>query len=704
METRSDRGLSIRFQLIVFFGLLFLISISGITTMLVARLRSTLRAEERKNLETIAENQALLFEGKFIQQQKLYAEVLSRRSIVADENTSIWEKVQDVQDELARNTDKGWNRIAIAGNDGEGFRTDGSVMHAQEFEWFKSSIQGNFHFMAPYLSYKNKKLVCTMSVPIYSQNKKIIGAFAVVYDGLRISRAVADVRFGKTGFVYILNTDGRTISHRDDNVVMEHSNMYEWSKEKPELKSIGDFEHQAVMASGKGVGTFVLDGTKKIAAYAKIPSMGWTMVSVIDYDEVFGPINSLIFIVAIVVLLIILITLGIISVTSVRLSSPLKQATNQLKNISEGDGDLTVQLQLKGSTEIRQLAEYFNITTEKIRSAISTVWRSSDKMKQIGIDLANNMSETASSVNQINANVEHVKEQTIEQSKSVDEASTTVRHIVETLHKLSTRIEAQAGSVSNSSSSVEQMISNMLSITQTLEKQDGAINNLSRATDNGKNVVINSNAVTQKIGDASSLLIETSSIIQSIASQTNLLAMNAAIEAAHAGDSGKGFAVVADEIRKLAEESSVQGKTITKTLKNLISEIDLLKASSSEVENQFNTIFELAEQVKETSAVVMDAIIEQRSGNAEILDAMKVIKTTTQDVKENSAEMIQGAELVVGKMQKLNTLTDVLTNSITEIAAGMSQIHIAISNVTHITLKNKSAIDQLSVEVGKFRV
>ena len=250
----------------------------------------------------------------------------------------------------------------------------------------------------------------------------------------------------------------------------------------------------------------------------------------------------------------------------------------------------------------------------------------------------------------------------------------------------------------------EEMVVNIASIGQTLGKTDSVIKDLTSATNDGRAALVTSNTVTQKISEESGSLMEASSVIQHIASQTNLLAMNAAIEAAHAGEAGKGFAVVADEIRKLAEDSAAQGKSITATLKTLSGEIEALSSSAKTAGEKFQVIFTLSNQVKTMSTQLTEAMREQENGSNEVLSAIKDINNVTVEVQEGAEEMLKGGESVAEEMRTLDNLTSLMSNSMKEMALGAVQISNAIQGVHEISQKNKKSIEQLVGEVRKFKV
>ena len=691
---------SIKARMMIIFGSLIVVALSLLSVFVLYQSQRAVIEKVTAHLLDKTNDTAVILDGE-IEQWFEYLDGIASQQILHNTSVNYAEKARVLEELSKENAEV----IAFVIIDPKGIYhlPDGQQFDVSGQKWFKDAQGGTKrYFSEPFRDIETGKLIAQAVVPIMGKNNTFMGVLAAVFDGYTLSNMIDTIKVGKTGGCFIISESGVNIANRNRDLVANQFNAIEAAKTDKSLANVATVIEDFLKSDATEIRYYTFMGTQDIASAAVMKTTGWNVVIEAPVKEFLDTINVLRIGVIIAALLILLTALVIVSIFSRKLVRPIQNSVPVLHKIAQGD--FTVRLPISGNDEITDMFEYFNETIEKIGISIQSVGVNSNVMEEIGHELASNMTETANTVHQISANIEGVKQQALTQAASVTETATTIEEIVRTIKQLNNSIETQAASVAQSSSSVEEMVANIASIGQTLGKTDEVIKSLTTATGDGKATLVTSNTVTQKIAEESGSLMEASSVIQHIASQTNLLAMNAAIEAAHAGEAGKGFAVVADEIRKLAEESSMQGKTITATLKTLSGEIETLSASSKTVEEKFNAIFSLAEQVKEMSASLTEAMREQENGSKEVLTAIKSINTVTIEVQAGSEEMLKGGEGVAEKMQKLDSLTRVITESMNEMASGAVQINNAVQEVNEITQKNKRSIENLAAEVGKFKV
>lgn len=291
----------------------------------------------------------------------------------------------------------------------------------------------------------------------------------------------------------------------------------------------------------------------KISYVKLLKEWNWIVGTGVYIDDIAANVKKIVYPIALAVgILLICICVFMYVLVSRLIVRPVNHTVAMLKEISEGEEGLTKRFDVKSADEIGNLAVYFNLTLDKVRDLVLGIRKQSGILSGIGLDLTSKMTDTSASIDTINTNIQSVKNQTLNQSASVNETNSTMEQIA--------HIDHQAASVTQSSTAIEEMLANIASVSQTLMMNAENMTELTSASGEGRTDLTAVTSSIREVAKESEGLVEISEVIQNIASQTNLLSMNAAIEAAHAGDSGKGFAVVADEIRKLAESSGAQAK------------------------------------------------------------------------------------------------------------------------------------------------
>ncbi|MDR1287479.1 MAG: methyl-accepting chemotaxis protein [Treponema sp.] len=547
-----------------------------------------------------------------------------------------------------------------------------------------------------------KTLIMTFYVPVISDvSGQAVGVVGININLNPFQELLKTITPYETGYVALYSGDGTIVAHPEDERLGQkfHSHL---------LQLFGDGGVKIIedsLQSGKPVLT-----SSKVDIIQSYPfpigetGVNWALVSLAPVKSVMASVTAMTtftIALAVIALVIAAVVTHFIAGSTVK---PIISVSSTLKDIAEGEGDLTKTIAHKSNDEIGDLSHYFNQTLEKIKNLVITIKKQTMALFNTGNDLASNMVETASAMNEITANIQSIKGRVINQSASVTETNSTMEQITNNINKLNEHISAQSSSVDQSSSAIEEMLANIQSVTDTLVKNAGNVKDLAAASEVGRSGLQEVATDIQEIARESEGLLEINSVMENIASQTNLLSMNAAIEAAHAGEAGKGFAVVADEIRKLAENSGEQSKTISTVLKKIKESIDKITKSTGEVLKRFESIDSGVRVVSDQEENIRNAMEEQSTGSRQILEAIGKLNEITRMVKGGAEEMLEGSEEVIQEGKNLEMATQEITNGMNEMAAGADQINAAVNGVNTISGDNKQNIDVLVQEVAKFKV
>jgi len=599
--------------------------------------------------------------------------------------------------------------LALTSSNGMSRYVQGNaVIDVHDREYFKQAMKGE-HTIEVVPSRLDNKIMVLFASPIFrdaGSGSPVIGALIASLDGEKALSEIMGRLSNATpsGYHYLIDKSGTIIAHHDTDLVSQQFNPINAALFNPSIKEWGNSVAGA-LRTRNGISRYAYNGTDMIGQYTEVPGYPWILVSAAEQSDInreLANMRSIILIAGIIFILAGIIAAFIIGRLMVK---PVVRIADTLAHISAGDFAKRIDLAtLSSHDELQDLSRNFNASMDNVKDLVQHIQSEAQTLSNVSNDLAHNMNETASAVNQITANIDSIKGRIIGQSSNASQTHAIMEEVVDRINKLNDHVEDQSDNITQASSAIEQMIANTQSVTDTLIKNDDNVQHLLSAAEVGRTGLHEVAADIQEIAEKSEGLMQINSVMNSIASKTNLLSMNAAIEAAHAGESGKGFGVVADEIRKLAESSSDQSKIIGTVLNDIKELINKITASTKSVLGKFEGITSSVKTVAMQEENIRCAMEEQGEGSKQILAGVSNVRTITRQVRHDSGEMLNEANEVIHESEDLEKATHEIALGINEMVTGAAQINKAIHHVNEISAKNRDGINILLQEVSRFKV
>ncbi len=405
----------------------------------------------------------------------------------------------------------------------------------------------------------------------------------------------------------------------------------------------------------------------------------------------------------VVMIVLVILLAGISIIVTERLSRRLGGVKSALARISSADADLSMTLSVKSKDETGKIAAYFNTFARNLSAIVGKIRESAES----GIDIQQDLGEAAqtalSALMEIGGNLNIMKEQMTVMEEEVSGSSAATQQITQSIGSLNAQIDDQVSAVTESTASVEEMIASINNVADiTTHRKDAAIK-LVETAGRGADQLEETNRAFAEVTGNIDRINEMVAIIEGISSQTNLLSMNAAIEAAHAGEAGKGFAVVADEIRKLADAARENSVGISNAIADIIETINRTAQNAAETSSVFEEVNREVREVAQALDEINASAHELSAGSNEILKAMSALNEVSTRVNEGSDEIQKGASEVGGSIQKVAAISSEVLTKMEDVEQGTMNITEITKNLSGLTQKIGGVTKLLSEEVGRFK-
>ena len=497
------------------------------------------------------------------------------------------------------------------------------------------------------------KPVVLACAAIKSSGGEFLGLLGTVIKADYFTRLISERKIGSTGYGYMIDKTGDFIAHPKNEYILK-LNATRFS----EMEAI----NKKMIAGESGVESYVFKGTSKIAGFAPVGVNGWSICATQNASEFLAASTAIRNSNIVVAVVAGILTALVVLLAAKGIVKPINSAVAGLKDIAQGEGDLTMRLPVTSHDEVGELSRWFNTFIEKLQGIIKDI--------ASGVETLSSSSTELSTISeQMTKGIENVTDKSGTVSTAAEEMSANMNNVAAAMEESATNTNMVAVAA-------EEMSATIGEIAQNAERARGI-------SDEAAHKAKASSVNMDQLGDAAKSIGKVVETITDISEQVNLLALNATIEAARAGEAGRGFAVVANEIKELAKQTAAATQDIKE-------KINGIQGTTSVTVTQIAEISKVITDVNDVVATIATAVEEQSAA--------------TKDIAVNVSQASQGIHEVNENVNQSSTVSTEISREIADVSVSMgemsnssSQVNLSAQELSSLSESLKRMIDQFKV-------